>query len=82
MTRIVQRDDGRLVYRGDLLRGDLFIVPPYYVSICGMKGIVLDLYDGQPDENDDIYEHCRCMLENGEFENIATWDLTKVESRQ
>jgi hypothetical protein len=78
--KIESRKDGRVIYKSDLRRGDLVILPTCYMSIGGMRGIILDLYDGLPDENDDVYEHCRIMLEDGEFENLVTWDLEKVES--
>lgn len=73
--KVESRKDGKFVYRSDIRRGDIAILPTYYVKIGGMTCIILDLYDGRPDENDDIYEHCRCMLEDGTFENIQTWDL-------
>lgn len=70
----------RIVSKFNIKRGDLVLLPEYYVEIGGMKAIVLDLYDGQPDENNDIYECCRLMLEDGTFENLETFDLILVES--
>ena len=65
------------VITSDLCCGEVVLVPDYYLEIGGMKGIALDLFDGFPDENDEIHKRCRVMLENGTFENIETQGMKK-----
>lgn len=61
---------------------DIIIIPDYYNIIGGMKGIVLDVYVGHPDDNDDLYEMCRIMLEDGTFEALPSWDLELLERQE
>jgi len=80
--RIETSKDGNLIYAGEVARSDIIVVPGYYSIIGGMKGIVLDTYIGQPDDNNDLYEMCRVMLEDGTFEDIASWDLEVLEKQE
>ena len=79
--RIEKSKDGRIIYMGDVVRSDIVIVPDYYSMFGGMKAIVLDVYVGYPDDNDDLHEMCRVMLEDGTFEEFQSWDL-KLLHRQ